>query len=212
MPSQTEPHATRNPSAVTSHPRSRAVVDGARTSPTNNQARPPILAPAPDELNLGQNEGSLRCVPCSTFVQSLSQQRSSMPDWLALVKPSMMKVITLRRDTHFALDILLERLPRQPPGGYSGIKIPATASVRNFAETSGRPRLEFRISVTGVASNRRYETVCTNCEKREGKKRGTPSFIDFFAANEFIEQKDGKARVEFVFCCYPKCHQDSGYL
>ena len=153
----------------------------------------------------------MRCVPCSTFVQSLSQRRSSMPDWLALVKPSPTKVITLRRDTHVALDILLERLPRQPPGGYSGIKIPATASVRNFAETSGRPSLEFRIYVTGAARNRRYETVCASCEKREGKKMGTPSFIDFCAANEFIEQKDGKARVEFVFCCYPKCHQDTGY-
>ena len=218
MPSQTEPQATRDPFAITSHPRSEVVVNGVRTLPTNNQAtqvRLPIPAPTPDELNLGQDEGNVRCVPCSTSVQSLSQQRSSMPEWLALVKPLPVageNVITLRRDIHVALDIILERLPRQPPGGCSGIKIPATASVRNFADTSGKPPLEFRIHVSGATSNRRYDTVCASCEKREGKKKGTPSFIDFVAVHDIIEQKNGKVRVEFVFCCYPRCHQESGYL
>ena len=207
-----------NPSAITSHPRSDVVVNGVRTSSTNNQAtqvRLPIPAPAPDELNLGQDEGNVRCVPCSTSVQILSQQRSSMPDWLALVKPPPMageNVITLRRDTYVALDIILERLPRPPPEGCSGIKIPVTASVRNFADTRGHPPLEFRIYVFGATSNRRYETVCASCEKREGKTKGTPSFIDFVAVHDIIEQKDGKVRVEFVFCCYPRCHQDSAYL
>jgi len=138
-----------------------------------------------------------------------------MPDWIALVMPSPQadgNVITLRRDTHVALDIILERLPRQPHGGCNGIKIPATASVRNYAETAGKALLEFRIHVSGATSNRRYETVCAGCEKRERKKGGTPSLIDFTAAQDIIEQQDGKVRAEFIFCCYPKCHQDSGYL
>ena len=138
-----------------------------------------------------------------------------MPDWLALLKPSPMageNMITLRRETRVSLDIILERLPRQPPGGCNGIKIPATSSVRSFADTSGKPLLEFRIYVSGATSNQRYETVCASCEKRERKRKGTPSIIDFFAMQDIIEQKDGKARVEFVFCCYPKCRQDSGYL
>ena len=138
-----------------------------------------------------------------------------MPDWLALVKPSPMageSIITLRRETRVSLDIILDRLPRQPPGGCSGIKIPATNSVKNVAQASGKPPLELRIRISGVTNNRRYETVCASCEKREGKRRGTPSLVDFLAAQDIIEQKDGKARVEFVLCCYPKCHQDSGYL
>jgi hypothetical protein len=97
-----------------------------------------------------------------------------MPDWIALVKPSPPageNVITLRRETHVALDIILERLPRQPPGGCSGIKIPATASVRNYADATGKTLLEFRIHVYGATSKKRYETVCANCEKREGKRR-----------------------------------------
>ena len=137
-----------------------------------------------------------------------------MPDWIALVKPSPpvgKNVVTVRRDTHVALDINFERLPRQPPGGCDGIKIPATASVRNIADTTGKTLLEFRIHVSGATSKRRYETVCTSCEKREGNKNATPSFIDFYAIRNIIEQKDGKVRVEFAFCCYPKCHQDSGY-
>ena len=137
-----------------------------------------------------------------------------MSDWLALVKPSPMageNIITMRRETHVALDILLDRLPRQPPGGYHRISIPHTASVRDYT-LGGEPHLEFRIYVSGAISNRRYETVCASCEKREGTKNRTPSLIDFVAEDNIIGQKDGKARVEFVFCCYPKCHQDSGYL
>jgi len=138
-----------------------------------------------------------------------------MPDWIALVKPSPQaggNVITLRREAHVALDITLERLPRQPHGGYNGIKIPGTASVKNYAETAGRTLLELRIHVYGAPSNRRYETVCAGCEKREGKKKGTPSLIDFNALQDILEPKNGKVRADFVFCCYPKCHQDSGYL
>lgn len=138
-----------------------------------------------------------------------------MPDWIALVKPLPLvgeNVITVRRETHVSLDIILDRLPRQPPGGCSGIKVPGTASVRNYAAAIGKPVLEFRIHVYGAASKRRYDTVCASCEKREGKKKGDPSFIDFYAMQDIIEQKDGKVRVDFVFCCYPKCHNDSGYL
>ena len=71
--SQTEPQATRNLPGVPSHPRSEAVFNGIRTSPTNNQAtqgRLPIPTQAPDELNLGHNEGNTRCVPHSTSVQT----------------------------------------------------------------------------------------------------------------------------------------------
>jgi hypothetical protein len=121
-------------------------------------------------------------------------------------------VITVRRETHVALDIVLERLPTQPPGGCSGVKIPSTASVRNFGETAGKNLLEFRIHVSSATSQRRYDKVCANCEKREGKKKGTPSLIDFVATHDVIEQRDGKLRVEFIFCCYPKCHQDTAYL
>jgi hypothetical protein len=136
-----------------------------------------------------------------------------MPDWVTLVKPSPPAegdIIDLRRETHVTLELVLDRLPTQPPGGCSGIKIPATASVKNYANTAGKTLLEFRIHVSGAA--RRHEKVCPSCEKREGKKKGDPSLIDFFAAQDFIEQRDGKVRVEFVFCCYPKCHQDTGYL
>jgi len=149
------------------------------------------------------------------FHTILPQQRCSMPEWIVFVKPTQPlegNIITLRRETHVALDIILDKLPRQPPGGYSGIKIPATASVRNSATTIVKSLLEFRIHVFGAASKQRFETVCANCAKREGKRRGTPRFIDFCAPQDIIEQKDGKVRVEFIFCCYPKCHQDYGYL
>ena len=86
--------------------------------------------------------------------------------------------------------------------------------MKNYADTTGKNLLEFRIRLYGAETKRRYETVCANCEKRAGKKKGTPNLVDFYAERDIIEPKDGKIRVEFSFCCYPKCHQsgDSGYL
>ena len=107
--------------------------------------------------------------------------RSSMPDWITLVKPSPMageSVIAMRRETHVIFDITLERLPRQPAGGCSGIKIPPTPSVRNIVDTTGKAFLEFRIHVSGATSKRRRETVYASCEMREVGKKGTAHFID----------------------------------
>ena len=94
----------------------------------------------------------------------------------------------------------------------NGIKIPATVSLKNFADTIGK--LEFRIRLHGTTTKKLYEFVCENCQRREGKRRGTPSLIDFKAEYDVIEPKDGKIRVEFSFCCYPKCHRlgDAEYL
>jgi hypothetical protein len=122
--------------------------------------------------------------------------------------------IKLRRDTHIALEIIFERLPTELPVRCNGIKIPPTGSVKNYADTSGKTLLELRIRVYGATTRQRYEIVCTSCQDREGKKKGTPALIDFHAKHDVIEPKDGKVRVEFQFCCYAKDHRlgDSDYL
>ena len=79
--------------------------------------------------------------------------------------------------------------------------------MKNYANTTGKTLLEFRVHLYGATTNRRYEVACENCQKREGKRRGTPSLVDFKAEYDMIESKDGKLRVEFTFCCYPKCHK-----
>ena len=141
-----------------------------------------------------------------------------MPNWVALFKPLSVQagenVIRLRRDAHFALELILAHLPMGSREGCNGIKIPATASVKNFADTTGKTLLEFRIRLYGATTKKLYEFVCENCQKREGKRRGTSSLIDFKAEYDVIEPKDGKIRVEFSFCCYPKCHKlgDTEYL
>jgi hypothetical protein len=140
-----------------------------------------------------------------------------MPDWIALIRPlpqAKQNIITLRRETSVVFEITFEHLPSQPPAECSGIKIPATGSVKNYADTTGKSLLECCIRLYGATTKRSYETVCTSCEKREGKKKGTPSLIDFKAESEIIELKHGKLCIEFVFGCYPKDHRlgDSGYL
>ena len=173
--------------------------------------------PTPNELSLGQEERTVRCVLPSTSAQHFSQWRSSMPKWITFIKPRPQdgeKVITLRRDNHLALDIILEHLPKRPPAGCNGIKVPATGSVRNCANTTGKTLLEFHIRLYGATTQKLYELVCASCQKREGKRRGTPGLIDFKTDSDMVEPKDGKIRVEFVFCCYPKDHRlgDTEYL
>jgi len=65
--------ATHEPQAMSSQPLSGTIVNGTRMSSTNNQApqaRLPTPALAPDELNLGHDEGNVPCVSHSTFIQS----------------------------------------------------------------------------------------------------------------------------------------------
>ena len=171
----------------------------------------------PNALSMGQDNENVGCVLPSTSVQPFSQWRSSTPKWITLIKPRPQdgeKVITLRRDNHLALDIILEHLPKRLPAGCNGIKVPATGSVRNCADTTGKTLLEFRIRLYGATTQQLYELVCENCQKREGKRRGTPGLIDFKTESDMIEPKDGNIRVEFVFCCYPKDHRlgDTEYL
>jgi len=140
-----------------------------------------------------------------------------MPNWVALIKPLPHPgetVITHRRDNHFALEIILEHLPKEPPDGCSGIKVPATASVKNYADTTDKTLLRCCIRLYGATTKQPYEVMCESCQKREGERRRTSGLIDFIAEYDMIELKDGKIRVEFKFCCYPKCHGlgDTGYL
>jgi hypothetical protein len=129
-----------------------------------------------------------------------------------LVKPlpQAEEVITIRRDAYLALEINLNNLPT----ACNGIKVPATASVKNFANTTNKTLLEFRIRLYGATTKNYYDAVCEKCQKREGKRKGTPGLIDFKTESDMIEPKNGKIRVEFGFRCYPKDHLlgDTKYL
>jgi hypothetical protein len=169
-------------------------------------------------LDSDHDEAGIRYVLCTPLVsKSLNQWSSSLPHWIVLIKPLPWlggNVIKLRRESHVALDIIPDYLPGPLPAGFCGIKIPATSSVLNSSETTNKTLLEFRIHLYGATTKRRYENVCLNCEKREGKKKGIPSLIDFHAERDIIEPKGGKIRIEFTFCCYPKDHRlgDTEYL
>ena len=140
-----------------------------------------------------------------------------MSDWITLIKPlpqANENVIILRPETHVTLDISFDQILMKSSIKYSGIKIPATDSVGNDINPTGRTLLEFRIHLYGATTQRHYESVCASCKKRYEKKKGVPSLIDFKTEGNVISPKDGKLRIEFVFCCYTKDHQegDSGYL
>ena len=211
---------------------SEAITSSNDSSLTNNEApaserythddNPRAISPPPnvnESLNSDHNESDIRYVLCVALVSTAFKQysTSSLPQWIVLIKPlpwSGGNAIKLRRESHVALDIIPDRLPGPLPAGFGGIKIPATSSVVNLSETANKTLLELHIHLYGATTKRRYEKMCPSCEKREGKKKGIPSLIDFHAARDIIEPKGGKIRVEFTFCCYPKDHRlgDKEYM
>ena len=215
---QSEVVAGSNDSSVTND---EAPAVERNTYGDNPRAVSPLSTPpnVNESLNRNYVERDIRYVLCVAFVSTPFKQcpTSSLPHWIALIKPlpwSGGNLIKLRRESHVALDIIPDRLPRPLPAGFGGIKIPATSSVVGPSETANKILLEFRIHLYGATTKRRYEKVCPSCEKREGKKKGIPSLIDFHAERDIIEPKGGKIRIEFTFCCYPKDHRlgDTDYL
>jgi hypothetical protein len=106
----------------------------------------------------------------------------------------------------------MDKIRPSPFAVYSGIKIPATGSVKNYADATSNYLLEFHIHVYGVTTKRFFETACPRCAEREGKKKGTPGLVDFHVKSEIVEPQSGKIRVQLQLCCYPKCSGDTGYL
>jgi hypothetical protein len=162
------------------------------------------------------------CVLPFTSVHSFSQWHSSIPDWLTLVKARPQdgeNVVTLHRDNQLALDFNQQHLPGRAPAGCTGIKVLATGSVKNCANTTGNTMLEFRIRLHGATTKQLSEHVCTvhSLSEARGKTGGVPGLIDFKTDSGMIERmdpEDGSMRVGFVFCCYPKDYRlgDTEYL
>ena len=144
---------------------------------------------------------------------------TSLPGWLSLVQPQPKdQVVTVRRECHLTLEINLRGLydlHGHPVKIWKGLVIPSTAGARTEDYGGEEDVLHLSLRVFGAVTGSKCNSVCTDCNKREGKKRGTPSLVDFQTASDVIKaSKDGLARVKFKFSCYPK-HQnpnESAYL
>ena len=96
-----------------------------------------------------------------------------------------------------------------------GLVVPSTANVKAQEDYYEGDLVYLSVRVFGADTKSEYKSVCSICSRREGKKRGMPSLIDFYAASNVTEvSDDGPVQVKFKFCCYPK-HQspnESTYL
>ena len=153
----------------------------------------------------GKLHGS-RCVDMRTEVVT------SLPGWLSRVQPrNEGQIITVRRECKVILDINMRGLPDPPsqqPVTWRGLVVPSTAGVRTDNYRGEQDVLHLSVRVFGADTRREYNSVCKACNKREGKKKGTPSLVDFHAVSDVIKaSEDGLVRVKFQFSCYPK-HQN----
>ena len=93
--------------------------------------------------------------------------------------------------------------------------IPSTASVKTEKYFGEGDVVHLSVRVFGADTKSECQFVCDKCSKREGKKKGKPSLVDFNAASNVIKASDdGLVVVKFKFCCYPN-HQhpnDNNYL
>ena len=143
----------------------------------------------------------------------------SLPAWLSLVRPQPEDhVIQVRRECQVALDINFKELPALPgsrPVTRKSLVVPSTANVKTNKYRGEGDVIHLSVRVFGADTKIEYKSVCNKCSTREGKKKGEPSLVDFYAASNVIKASDdGSAQVRFKFCCYPN-HQnpnESAYL
>ena len=93
--------------------------------------------------------------------------------------------------------------------------VPLTPNVKFEGYYDERDVVHLSVRVFGENTKSEYKSPCSKCSKREGKKKGKPSLVDFYAASNVIKASDdGIVHVKFKFCCYPM-HQnpnDGAYL
>ena len=147
------------------------------------------------------------------------EEYTSLPGWFSRVQPQPKgQVVSVRRECLVTLEINLRGLPSLPGQeamAWKGLVIPSTAGVRAEDYAGERSVLHLSLRVLGADTKDEYNAVCIACNKREGKKKGMPSLVDFQATSDIIKPSDdGLVRVKFRFSCYPK-HQnpnESAYL
>ena len=161
-----------------------------------------------------QSRSYIICCTCA-----YTKVYTSFPDWLSLSRPHPEgQVVNVRRECQVALDIKLKELPAtstQRSVKWKGLVIPSTANVKTEDYRGEEDLLHISVRVLGADTKREYKAICDACSKREGKKKGKPSLLDFHAASNVIRaSEDGLVQVKFKFSCYPK-HQhpnESAYL
>ena len=161
-------------------------------------------------------QGNLCTLSC---VNTRTEVYTSLPCWLSRVQPKPNgQVVMVRQDSKVTIEINLRGLP-VPPGQqfttWKGLVIPSTAGVKTDDYTGERDLLHVSVRVFGADTKAECDAVCKKCNKREGKKKGRPSLVDFHASSDVIRaSEDGLVRVKFQFSCYPT-HQhpnESAYL
>ena len=97
----------------------------------------------------------------------------------------------------------------------TSLVIPSTANVRTNQYCGEGNVVHLSVRVLGEDAKSEYKHVCESCNKREDKKKGKPSLVEFYAASDVIKASDdGIVQVKFKFSCYPN-HQspnESAYL
>jgi len=111
----------------------------------------------------------------------------------------------VRRECQVALNIKFKELSSVTTR--KSLVIPSTAGVKTEDYYDEGVVVHLSVRVLGADTQIEYKSVCGACSKREGKKKGKPSLVDFCSASNVIKaSKDEVAQVKFKFCCYPK-HQ-----
>jgi len=135
-----------------------------------------------------------------------SKGSTSFPAWLSPVRPRAEDpVIPVRRECQVVLYINFKELSSVTTR--KSLVIPSTVSVRTEDYYVEGEVVHLSMRVFGADTQSEYKSVCNECSKREGKKKGNPSLIDFYAASNVIKaSNDGMVQVKFQFSCSPE-HQ-----
>ena len=124
--------------------------------------------------------------------------------------PDGENTVRVRRDACVTLSFCMQSLS-SGSATYDGLKIPRTPSVRGQGREEGKKLLRLQIRVLGATTKAPYETLCRECQDREGDRGAFPDFRA--RSNILVPQKNGRVFVAFSLACYSKHRQpnDSEY-
>ena len=174
------------------------------TNPDGPSSFAPFVGPMPaGPEQTTQNTNLIPSQPSYTPAFDTNDCRINISVELRKPRPTKDAVILLRIENLVCLDIDL------PLQSWDTIKVPSTKSVKRIDSPSeGDKPLTLEIHARGATTGQKYDGLCNQCQRREGKRNGPPRLIDFHGPSNIIRPKNRTIQVNFTIRCYSRHHRE----
>jgi hypothetical protein len=116
-------------------------------------------------------------------------------------------IIAHRRDTQVVLSISIITEPEKAALPWSYIRLPDFNPMIQSSIRSGQTTLDLVLEVHGATTGTAFVSACPQCSTRASSTSPNFSLFNFIAKDGLVEIQGNKARVAFLFLCFPGHHR-----